>query len=103
MGSAGYRGGAGTARGPAFRRHRPAVAANVASSIDRRYRRHDLRDWFRPFVSPLLALILADAQHGQKRFLRNLDAAHALHALLAFLLLLEQFALARDVAAVAFG
>ena len=34
-------------------------------------------------------------QHRQERFLRNI------HALLAFLLLLQQLALARDVAAVA--
>src|SRR3954453_7216308 len=43
------------------------------------------------------------AQHGQECLLRNLDAADALHALLAGLLLLEQLALARDVAAVALG
>src|SRR5437764_4508720 len=42
-------------------------------------------------------------QHRQERFLRDLDLADALHSLLAFLLLLEQLPLARDVAAVAFG
>src|SRR6267378_2746913 len=46
---------------------------------------------------------LIHLQHCQKRFLRNLDPADFLHALLAFLLLFEQFALARDVAAVALG
>src|SRR5215207_4907306 len=49
------------------------------------------------------ALLGSDLQHGEKCFLRNFDAADALHALLAFLLLLEQLALARDVAAVALG
>src|SRR5262245_1522231 len=45
--------------------------------------------------------VLAAAQHRQERLLRDLDAADLAHALLAFLLLLEQLALARDVAAVA--
>src|SRR5262245_8842920 len=40
-------------------------------------------------------------KYSQERFLRDLHAADALHALLAFLLLLEQLALARDVPAVA--
>src|SRR3954451_1481359 len=43
------------------------------------------------------------AQHGQECLLRDLDAADALHALLAGLLLLEQLALAGDVPAVALG
>src|SRR5947207_12167740 len=42
-------------------------------------------------------------QHREKRLLRDLDFPDALHPLLAFLLLLEQLALAADVAAVAFG
>src|SRR5579872_5989946 len=46
--------------------------------------------------------LLADLQHREECFLRNLDLADLLHALLAGLLLLEQLALARDVAAVAF-
>src|SRR6476661_6907291 len=46
---------------------------------------------------------LADLENGQERFLRNLDAADRLHPLLSRLLLFEQLALARDVAAVAFG
>src|SRR5256885_16119404 len=47
------------------------------------------------------ALLLPYLQHGQERLLRHLDPAHLLHALLARLLLLEQLALPRDVAAVA--
>src|SRR3954451_25018985 len=42
-------------------------------------------------------------QDRHERFLRDVDAADALHALLAFFLFLEQLALARDVAAVALG
>src|SRR5262245_38674415 len=42
-----------------------------------------------------------DLQDGQKRFLGDVHAPDPLHALLPFLLLLEQLALARDVAAVA--
>ena len=37
---------------------------------------------------------LPHLQHREKRFLRNVDLADALHALLALLLLLEQLALA---------
>src|SRR6188508_677584 len=46
---------------------------------------------------------LVHAQHGKEGLLRDLDRADALHALLPFLLLLEQLSLARDVAAVALG
>src|SRR5918993_1114728 len=49
------------------------------------------------------SLLLADLQHREEGFLRNLDGPELLHALLAFLLLLEQLALAGDVAAVALG
>src|ERR1700722_20789291 len=42
-------------------------------------------------------------QHSEESFLRNVHAAHALHALLAFFLLLEKFSFARNIAAVAFG
>src|SRR3954467_551938 len=49
----------------------------------------------------LLLRALVQVEHGQKCLLRDLDTAHGLHALLALLLLLEQLALARDVAAVA--
>src|ERR1700736_3648354 len=43
---------------------------------------------------------LVKAQHRHERFLRDLDRPHALHPLLAFLLLLQQLALAGHVAAV---
>src|SRR3984893_9761625 len=46
---------------------------------------------------------IADLENGEEGFLRNLDASHSLHPLLAGLLLFEQLFLARDVAAVAFG
>ena len=36
-----------------------------------------------------------DFEDGEERFLRNIDAADALHALLAFFLLFEEFAFAR--------
>ena len=49
------------------------------------------------------SLIAPRLQHAEKRFLRNLDLAEGFHSLLAFLLLLEEFAFAGDVAAVAFG
>src|SRR5262245_60298052 len=42
-------------------------------------------------------------EEGEERLLGDVDAAHLLHALLAFLLLLEELPLARDVAAVALG
>src|SRR5581483_3246912 len=48
-------------------------------------------------------LLALDAEHGEEGFLRDLHRADLLHALLAFLLLLQQLALARDVAAIAFG
>src|SRR5450755_197902 len=53
--------------------------------------------------SPSLSALLAEFEHGQERLLRHLDPADLLHPLLALLLLLEQLALARDVAAVALG
>src|SRR6478736_3072563 len=46
---------------------------------------------------------LADLENSQECFLRNLDAADRLHPLLSRLLLFEELALARDVAAIAFG
>src|SRR6266498_5299664 len=42
-------------------------------------------------------------EHRQEGLLRNLDLSDLFHALLPFLLFLEQFALARDIAAVALG
>src|ERR1019366_5340446 len=47
------------------------------------------------------ALRLAQLEHREERLLGHLDAPDLLHPLLALLLLLEQLALARDVAAVA--
>src|SRR5919206_199825 len=51
----------------------------------------------------LLLRGLVQVEHGEERLLRHLDAADLLHPLLPRLLLLEQLALARDVAAVALG
>src|SRR6266542_1556536 len=48
-------------------------------------------------------LPVVHAKDGQEGLLRDLDGTDPLHALLAFLLLLEELALARDVAAVALG
>src|SRR6266849_4680513 len=47
--------------------------------------------------------LVFDPQHGEEGLLWDLDGPHHLHALLAFLLLLEELLLARDVAAVALG
>jgi hypothetical protein len=46
---------------------------------------------------------LVDLQHGEEGFLRDFHAPDLLHALLAFLLLLQQLLLARHVAAIALG
>ena len=46
---------------------------------------------------------LVHPEHRQERLLRDLDGTHALHPLLALFLLLEQLALAGDVATVALG
>src|SRR6266550_1540225 len=46
---------------------------------------------------------LVNLQDRQERLLRDLDRPHLLHPFLSLLLLLEQLALARDVAAVALG
>ena len=48
-------------------------------------------------------LVAAEAEDGHEGFLRDLDVADHLHPLLALFLLLEQLALAGDVAAVALG
>ena len=42
-------------------------------------------------------------QHGEERFLRDLDGADLFHALFALLLFLEELALARDITAIALG
>src|SRR3954454_10073314 len=49
------------------------------------------------------AIFTAEVEDREEGLLGNLDAADLLHPLLAFLLLLEQLALARDVAAVTLG
>src|SRR2546425_4910258 len=46
---------------------------------------------------------LVNLEHRQEGFLRDLDRAHLLHALLSFLLFLQELALAGDVATVALG
>ena len=48
-------------------------------------------------------LVAFEAEDRQERLLRDLDAPDLLHALLALFLLLEELALAADVAAVALG
>src|ERR1700688_2898712 len=53
--------------------------------------------------SLFLVAAAGDLQHREKCFLRDVHAADALHALLAFFLLFEELALARNVAAVALG
>src|SRR5271170_6522250 len=47
--------------------------------------------------------LLPDLEQGEESLLRNLDAPDLFHPLLAFLLLLEQLAFSRDVAAVTLG
>ena len=49
-----------------------------------------------------LGLIFSHLQDGEERFLRDLDPADPLHALLALFLLFEQFALARYIPTVTF-
>src|SRR2546428_4839350 len=49
------------------------------------------------------SLFVLDPQHGEEGLLWDLDRSHHLHALLAFLLLLEELLLPRDVTAVALG
>src|SRR6267143_2868158 len=46
---------------------------------------------------------LVNLEHRQEGFLRDLDRAHLFHALLSFLLFLQELALAGDVAPVALG
>ena len=51
----------------------------------------------------LLWMVLADFENRQKCLLRNFHVANLFHTFLTFFLLVEQFALTGDVAAVAFG
>ena len=56
-----------------------------------------------PHGSPsALRASVVNFQHCHECFLWKLDTADGLHALFAFLLFFKEFALARDVAAVAF-
>src|SRR2546423_14675059 len=52
---------------------------------------------------PRSARLHIDLQRGDEGLLRDVDLAELAHALLALLLLLQELALARDVAAVALG
>src|SRR6266404_2360513 len=63
----------------------------------------DLRRWAMPASRGSPKLIRVHFERGDEGFLRNLDAAELAHLLLAFLLLVQKLALARDVAAIAFG
>ena len=47
--------------------------------------------------------LFRNLQNAEEGFLRKLDRTDLLHALLSFFLLLEKFALSRNVTAVAFG
>src|SRR3954453_22172321 len=51
-------------------------------------------------ASRFCSTLLIDLEHGQERLLGHLDRSHLLHPLLALLLLLQQLALAGDVASV---
>ena len=53
-------------------------------------------------VFPVCQFLISQLEHRHKRFLRNLDGAEPLDPFLARLLLFEQLALARNVAAVTF-
>jgi len=55
-----------------------------------------------PLPIPLFPLLLVNIENGEEGLLRHLHPADLLHALLALLLLLEELALAADVAAVTF-
>src|SRR5690606_4782536 len=56
-----------------------------------------------PLLAPAARSLAVHLQHRQEGLLRDLHAADLLHALLAFLLLLQKLLLARDVATVALG
>src|SRR6478609_9809647 len=53
-------------------------------------------------MTELASVSAIHLQRGNERFLRDVDLAELPHLLLALLLLLQKFALARNVAAVAF-
>src|SRR6267154_5356679 len=54
-------------------------------------------------LAPLFVRCAGHFQYGEERFLRNIHAANAFHALLALFLFFDELAFARDVAAVTFG
>src|SRR5688572_2010571 len=62
-----------------------------------------------PMSTPMIhrpsgpVMSFSQREDGQERFLRDLDRSHLFHALLSFLLLLEELALAGDVPAVTLG
>src|SRR5436190_10906212 len=59
--------------------------------------------WRTPLTPDSRLPFLFDLEHCEKCFLRYLHRSHLLHPFLSLALLLEQLALARDVAAVALG
>src|SRR5205807_6067280 len=73
----------------------------------RRFRPRPARRWTRRAAwgartgSSAISCLVADPKHREEGLLRDLHRPHHLHALLAFLLLLEQLALSGDVTAVA--
>src|SRR5262245_21899132 len=77
-----------------FPLRRPASVARWTPERRPRYARRAAKRGF---------LSLIGFQYCQEGLLRDLDHAHLLHALLALGLLLQQFALAGDVAAITLG
>src|SRR5262245_66330088 len=79
----------------------------TAITIDSKYSRSVdfLNDGAAATAVAIRSIIGAGAhfQHGQKRFLRDLDLPDAFHAFFTFFLLFQQLSLPRDVAAVALG
>src|SRR3954454_15901520 len=91
-------------RGPSTPRMRCRTCTRTSRCARRRREPAHSRNPHRRSASraPWLTLRrLVQVEHGKERLLRHLDAPDVLHPLLALLLLLEQLALARDVAAVA--
>src|SRR5438309_1166250 len=81
-----------------------ASASNAAtSSLSAALVRHPRLTNVPPLPGGGLGWGLVKRQDRHERLLGDLHIAHPLHPLLAFLLLLQQLALARDVAAVALG
>src|SRR3954447_23263607 len=87
-------------RAPSPRRTRRRTCTRASRSPPRRPARAPRRTVRTPRGARGSPLRVAEVEHGEERLLRHLDGADLLHPLLAGLLLLEQLALARDVAAV---